>query len=162
LLTVKRIKDMTKIKELQNKLHSLRTSEAEINSEIKELRANKTIKCLCGKYHKIKDMDIIIPQRWHRGYSYEDGYNEDVGLFAVCAKNPELANRLLFDDYSIDYYKRDVYKYNAKMQFATLYQHLFKSIVRIDEDKVPYKRWGNNEYIDKNHKKFEIKIGETK
>ena len=136
------------------------TAELEqINHELNALRGNQTIKCICGKSHKIAEMDLIIPQKWQSNRGYEDGYNYDGDLHAICTHESTLANRLVFETrYDIDYSLRSDPRFNAGMQFKQLYTNLFKSVTRPDECDVTFTRWGNNTYIDDHHKKFEIDI----
>lgn len=146
------------INQIKSLLKTLDSDRLKLVAQLKEARSNQTFKCLCGKYHKIKDTNVVITEGWSQGSGYEDGYSYDKAFFAVCTADKEIHNRFLYSSYfKIDYNKRE--DFSAQKQFEYTYKELFKNVTKIDEDKFNCK-WGNNTYIDDNHKKFGIDITE--
>jgi len=110
--------------------------------------------CCCGKYHAIKTLDLIVTHWYVRphGCSGGDYWNEGEWNF-ICPEG--VNNRLLFNDYDVDYTKRDDHKVAAEPAFKRLYRGLFKSST--DEHKEHSGRPNNiNNYVDDNRKRFEL------
>lgn len=129
---------------------ALADAEADVNAE----RANRRILCCCGKMHSIKSLDLIVTHFYisPHGCTGGDYWLEGEWNF-VCPKG--VNNRLLFNDDSVDWKKRDTVDVAAEPTFKRLYRRLFKSST--DEHKAHSGRPNNiNYYVDKNRKKFEL------
>lgn len=145
------------INQIKGLITTLKKDEENLYKQLKEVRSNQTFKCLCGKYHKIRDTDSIVEVGWSQGYGYEDGYSYDKNFYAICPTKG-FCNRFLYPSYWLTpYEKQTKYKFNAEKQFENIYRDLFKSCVKVDSKDFNYE-WGNNNYIDENHKKFGINI----
>jgi hypothetical protein len=117
-------------------------------------KANTMFRCVaCKGIHKISSCDAYAPMHYNSA-AYEEGWEHSEELWAICPKTG-IANRFLIHD---DYDTRIAHK-GAGRAFYWEYQDKFKSLTstmrgsytRGDEHKL---EWINNDYIDKNRKKF--------
>lgn len=137
-------------------LATVRALEAELEKAEKGLeakRASRRILCQCGKKHAIKDLHLIKTHWYVKPYSCSGGdyYVEgEFNFVGPCG----VRNRLLFDDYSVDYNKRDDIGVAAEPTFKHLYRYLFKS----SEDEYGDKSGVNNicRYVNERRKHFEL------
>jgi hypothetical protein len=143
----------TRLAELDNQRQSL-LAQREVE------KANQKIKCLCGKMHAIKQFTAIQTHWYTSPSGCMGGDHWNTGELQLVCPTTGIKNRLLYNSYyKVPYEKRGHYDHNAEMQFNRMYKHLFKEI--IDEYKErTVGQWGNNYYVDENHKKFDIAIGE--
>lgn len=125
---------------------------AEVALNIK--RANRKILCCCGKMHAIKALDLIVTHFYIEPHGCIGGdYWKEGEWNFVCLEG--INNRLLFDDYGVDWQKRETVGIAAEPTFKRLYHGLFKSLV--DEHKVYSDRPNNiNYYVNNNRKRFEL------
>lgn len=142
---------MNKILEIKKEINKLEENKTGLLKKLDDARAKKKFKCLCGKFHQIKQCSAV-----HR--TWEDYINEE--LWIICP-DTEIANRMLFNlDYSIDYAERLDFEHNLEKQFVTYYKKLFKEVIEecSDEGVSKYKR-ENNYYIDEHHESYGLKRG---
>ncbi len=136
---------MTKIEILEDQL-----KEAYKEKNLQDSR--KKFLCGCNKYHTIKDCVAVQTHYW-RDYEWYSGE-----LHIVCPLI-KIRNRILFETRSeIAYEKRRLFDYNPEQQFHNWYKSLFKKIEDEYDNQGANYEFYNNYYIDKNHKKFGIKI----
>ncbi len=143
---------MKSIKHLQEKMSDLLRQVEETRNEIKEHYANKKIECACCK--KLHTIKKCIAYDTYSYFGLDSDYYEGEMQF-VCPKSG-VRNRLYFalPDYS---HRKDI-EYDAEMQFKSRYRDgMFKETIRKDSDEFKDGHI-NNYYVDKNHKKFDIKI----
>lgn len=139
-------KELTTVKRLEEALEKAKKG-------LEAKRASRRILCCCGKKHAIKDLHLIKKHRYVEPYSCSGGdyYVEgEFNFVGPCG----VRNRLLFDDYSVDWRERNKIGVAAKPTFKHLYRHLFKS----SEDEYGDKSRVNNvnEYVDGHRKYFEL------
>jgi hypothetical protein len=145
---------------IQEQLDALSKERDKLLDALDKEHANKQIRCICGKMHRIKNCEAIQTY-WYtspHGCTGGDYWNEGELRF-VCPDDPEVINRLLFSSsYAVPYDKREHYAHNAEDQFKRKYKRLFKSVTD-DYDKDHLGIRAVNYYIDHNHAKFSIDIG---
>jgi len=111
------------------------------------------IKCCCGKMHAIKNLDLIVTHFYISPYSCSGGdyWKEGEWNFGgPCG----VRNRLLFNDYGVDWQQRGTVGEAAEPTFKNLYRYLFKSTY--DEHKEGPHGGQNNYYVDKHRRRFEL------
>jgi hypothetical protein len=154
---MKSIKKMT-VKELEAAL---------VNAEKREDgdRSLRKFKCSCGKMHTINKC-VVVQTHWYtppRGCCEGDHWNE--GELQIVCPTTDVRNRVMFEtDDEVDWKLRGDYDYSPELQFSRNYKDLFKEVVEeYDRESCgsSYQSY-NNEYFDKNRKKFGIYIGKKK
>ena len=123
-------------------------------------RANKNIECVCCKTkHKIKDLTAIQTYSYVEPYSCSGGdYWNESELMFICPVTEKI-NRLLFlNIYDIPYENRYDPVNNIELQFRNMYKNLFKDCENFYPKKNMYYNFLNNEYVNKNYKKYGLSI----
>lgn len=142
---------------IQQKLDDLETQTKELLVAQNKGRANKRFPCYCGKYHTIKNCEVI-QTHWYvqpRGCTDGDYWNE--GELQIVCPEKDGKNRLLFtSSHTFPWEHRSEYDYDAQAQFKRIYKYLFKKV--IDDYDTDTRPWVNNYYFDHNQERFEIKI----
>lgn len=137
-----------------------------INTRLDKLKGHKTLKCFCGKKHKIQDLTLLVDYWYTEPYSCTGGdyYNEGEKAF-VCPDNLDVKNRLFDNDweYKVTYDKRSEFQNNIIKQFMREYQHKFKEQIDVYDKKykeVGITRFYNNEYLGTTEgmKKFNLSV----
>lgn len=140
---------------------------AELRAQKRSDRASRTIFCACGEAHAIKDLTVRVTHWYTEPHGCTDGdyWTEGEWQF-LCPgskSEPPLApkgaiNRILFDDWGVDYKQRDTIGVAAEPTFKSLYRHLFKERVEVhDRNRVPHDSyWVNNRYVDDHRAAFEL------
>lgn len=145
---------------LQQELNDLHKKEKELLSRIEKQRANKTFPCICGKRHKFKNCDVIQQHYYVPPSGCSDGaYWSPTDLYIICP-DTDNKNRLYFSTADVPYICRCEYDWNLNEQFKQKYKHLFKSV--IDDYEQDTRQWENNDYIQKNYKKYDLQLGPKK
>ena len=142
---------MNEILEINKQIRELEENKKGLLKKLNNARAEKNFKCICGKFHTIKDCEAI-----HR--TWEDYINEE--LWIICPENTEIANRMLFSntEFSIPYEDRYKFNYNLGKQFIAYYKSLFKKIIEeCGDDESKYKD-KNNFYIEEHFIEFGLTI----
>lgn len=140
---------MTKI---EQRLAVLATEQQKLEQQLETQRANKQIRCVCGKMHRIKNCVVIQTHYYVPPSGCTDGAYWGEGELNVICPDVDIKNRLLFSNNDVNWRERNDYKYNAQDQFKCIYKKLFKEVV--DDYKEDTRKWINNYYIDQSHKKF--------
>lgn len=135
---------------LEIELAELREREKVLLKRLDVERSNKNFKCGCGKYHKIKELELICSY-------YRSGGDWDFSEYQIICPDTNNKNRLFFNSkYHVPWEKRQHYVCSAQTQFGHMYGKLFKS--KIDDYETDKRGWWNSEYIDQNHDRFGIKL----
>ena len=119
-------------------------------------RASRLILCSCGKRHRINSLTLIVTH-WYvepHGCTGGDYWREGEWQFECPAT--KLRNRLMFNDWKVEYEKRQTAGVAAEPTFKALYRGLFaerRDVYERDDERVPS---FNNYYVDKNRKRFEL------
>ena len=142
---------------LQTTLKSVEAAEAllvDIRNELAELRSKRKILCICGKSHEIRKLNLVVTHWYHEPNSCIEGdyWSEGEWRFA-CPVNGAL-NRILFDDYSVDYAQRQTVGVAAEPTFKSIYRNLFASCKDTHEHQDPPAY--NNYDVDRHRKRFEL------
>lgn len=121
-------------------------------SRLKTKRANQQIKCCCGKYHAVKNCALIVTHWYVKPYSCSGGdywVSGEWNFIGPCG----VRNRLLFDDYGVEYNKRDEIGIAAEPTFKYNYPaELWRSIENEYGDKSDTNNI--NKYVDNHRKRF--------
>lgn len=121
-----------------------------------EGRAKRRIECACGKLHAIKSLHLIVTHFYIAPYSCSSGdyWKEGEWNFVgPCG----VRNRLLFNDYDVDWKERDTIGKGAEPTFKYLYRGLFKSSVDEHKETSTYGGPNNiNYYPDQHRSRFEL------
>jgi hypothetical protein len=138
------------------RLAEIGKEQSELYKKIEDIRANKQIKCGCGKTHRIKNC-VAVQTHWYEGPSGCIGGDmwHEGELHFVCPETGD-RNRLLFSNNDVPYDKREEFVNNAERQFKSRYTNLFKEVVQ-EHKRTSGSSW-NNYYVDQNHEKFGLKI----
>lgn len=128
----------------------------EAERALDDARARRRIKCACGRSHAIRDLDLIVTHYYIEPYGCTSGDYWLEGEWNFVCRNG-VRNRLLFNDYSVEYDQRHTVGVAAGATFKRLYRYAFKSSV--DEHK---ERWECSQpshincYVDEHRKRFEL------
>lgn len=148
---------MATSRDFKAELANLDRQRKAIESAQMKARGNKKFKCLfCDKMHAISKCDAFTFPTFESGCGYEDGRWWEGEIYIRC---PETGfyNRAYFN--SPQYPNYGKWDYDADMQFKSIYRRLFKSLTEgKDNAKLRYDLWQNNDYFDKNHKKFDLQV----
>ena len=126
----------------------------EAERALDDARARRRIKCACGRSHAIRDLDLIVTHYYIEPYGCTSGDYWRAGEWCfVCPKG--VRNRLLFNDYEVDYDQRHTIGAAAEATFKHLYGGLFKSSTD-EHDESGYDKGHNNFYVDEHRKWFEL------
>jgi hypothetical protein len=142
----------------QAKVAKARAQLDEAIADQQEERRRRRILCSCGKMHPIGKLDLLVTHYYiePHGCTGGDYWREGEWQF-LCPYTGE-RNRLLFDDYDLDWKDRDTSK-AAGVVFKYLYRGLFANTIDThgDADESKYGRaWANNYYIDQHRERFEL------
>lgn len=144
------------MKQIKARLAKLIAEHSELLKKMDEKKANLRFRCGCGRTHRIKDC-VAIQTHWYTspsGCTGGDYWN--IGEMQIICPVTDVKNRCMFNNYDVDWTKRDDYAYNAEKQFRSQYKGLFKEVIDdYDKDK---RGWWNNFYFDDNHKKFNLYV----
>lgn len=129
----------------------------ELVAQLKLERSRKKILCSCKKMHAIKDL-VVIQTHWYtEPYGCTGGDYWSEGELQFLCPETEVRNRILF----MSKYNSNVrYEDRQKREeaFRREYRDLFKKVEK-EYDRYE-KRYShpsfNNDYVDKNWKKFEL------
>lgn len=114
-------------------------------------KSRKTFKCVCGKFHKIRECSLI-QHHYYNTRAYEEGWEES-SISIECPVS-KLRNQVHFNyNDDIGYPTMYDYEYDANKQFKRKYYGLFKDVIKEYENS-----WQslNNDYFEKNRKKFGV------
>lgn len=135
-------------------VEALKGQLAKAKLSLDEQRSRRKILCSCGRMHMIKQLELLITHWYVEPYSCSGGDYWREGEWQFVCPVDQTRNRLLFDDYDVEYKQREVVNIAAGPTFKSLYRGLFKS------EKSTYKddenAWQNNGYVDQNRKRFEL------
>lgn len=142
---------MTPLQSVERAKKILANAEARLEAD----RANRTIKCCCGKFHKVKDFTLIVTHWYVQPYSCTGGDYWKEGEWNIvgpCGVN----NRLLFNDSDVDWKERDKCGIGPKPTFKQKFHRgLWKAVLEEHTHSNP--RPNNiNYYPDINRVKFEL------
>jgi hypothetical protein len=143
------------VAEIEKSLAVLNRRENTLLEKLDIARSHLTIKCHCGRYHKIKDLKAIQDYYYTEPHGCTGGdYWSQSTLSFLCPKDESYKQRLLFDNYDVEWELRHHFDHSPEMQFSRWYKELFREVV--DGRDAEYKRMGfdNCYYVDKNRKKF--------
>lgn len=129
---------------------------AEATRALNDERARRRILCSCKKYHAINKLELLVTH-WYVepcGCSGGDYWREGEWQF-VCPSTG-MRNRLLFDDYGVDWGERNRTASAAVPAFKQLYRGLFASRRDVYESDGADYPWVNNYYVDKHRARFEL------
>lgn len=140
-------------KKIKQELNKLEKRQEELYDQLKEFRANKKFKCVCGKFHAIKN--CVAKRYWQRPYGSDD-YGSYGEIYVVCPAT-QVENRFLFmSGYDLPYEERHSHGNNIGQQFSTMYWDLFKDRVLVETEHTTIPN--NNEYVSENYKRFDLRI----
>ena len=123
--------------------------------ELRAIRARRTIWCACGGLHAIGEL-VLRVTHWYEephGCTGGDYWSEGEWQF-VCPVNGGF-NRLLFEDYGVEYDKQRKIGVAAEPTFKALYRGLFASSVDVRERHSTGATY-NNYYADQRRDYFEL------
>lgn len=131
----------------------------EAQAKIAKLRSQRRIACSCGARHRICDIDLLVTHWYTQPHGCTGGDYWSEGEWNFVCQKCGIRNRLLFDDYKVDYFDRRKIGVAAEPTFKDIYRALFKSRKDVydgdDHDKVPFQ---NNFYADQHRKAFELPL----
>ena len=136
-----------------------RAQLAKAEEALVQERRRRRILCSCGKYHAIGDLDLLQTHFYIEPHGCTGGdYWKEGELQFVCPKEGT-RNRLLFDDYHLDWREHG----STALAFSCAYKRLFKSVRDVhdgstwegDWEKTP---WHNNYYVDQHRERFELPV----
>lgn len=142
--------------EARSAVDEARAKLATAESELRAVRARRKILCACGKRHAIGKLKLLVTH-WYtapHGCTGGDYWNEGEWQFA-CPVNDTARNRLLFDDYGVEYDKRSVVGVAAEPTFKSIYRGLFASSANVYDDDAGANFY-NNYYADQHREQFEL------
>ena len=156
------------LKSVEKSIGKLEGVLALLETEQENLKANLTIKCLCGTYHKIRDLRVIQTYWYTEPHGCTGGdYWSHGALAFLCPKDETYQQRILFNTSYFPLHRwedRDIFEYDAGAQFSRWYKHLFKEVIKGTSENGHIKNgrrmcWQdigsvNSYYIDKNRRKF--------
>ncbi len=146
-----------KTKVILDQLAIIESQRENLLKELEVKRSNQTIKCGCGRSHKIKDCHLIQTHWYERPHGCSGGDTWHQGEMQFVCPDTDNKNRLYFPQNDIPYEKRGDFKYSAEQQFQRIFKRLFKSVTEdYDTDK---RKWWLNEWINNHHEQYGIKIG---
>lgn len=127
-------------------------------------RSRRKILCSCGESHPINQLELIVTH-WYvepSGCSGGDYWNE--GEWQFLCPGFGMRNRLMFDDYDVDYDSRNDSLVAAEPAFKAIYRSLFSSRSDSYDHGNIAGDFYNNRYVDEHRKLFELppKKKETK
>jgi len=130
---------------------------SDLQDKLEEAKAKLSIKCeSCKKFHRIKDL-VVIQTHWYTSpYGCTGGdYWSQGELHFICPVT-KVRNRIMFDNYDVEWRERQEFKHNPDKQFNRYYKDLFKEVLKeFDNDMGKYIN-DNNYYVDENRKKFDL------
>jgi hypothetical protein len=152
-------KSVAILRSIERDLKTLAKQKIGLLKCLDEARANLTIQCNCGGYHKIRDLKAIQHHYYTAPHGHTGGdYWSDSNMSFLCPKDESYYQRLLFDNYDVDCKLRGHFDHNPEMQFKRFYRHLFKEQMK-ESEKMSFV---NSYYVDKNRKKFGLVEKEEK
>lgn len=117
------------------------------------VRARRQILCRCGKRHAIGKLQLIITHDYQEPHGCSGGDYWSEGEWQFECPDGGGRNRILFDDYDVEYELRDRVGVAARPTFQRIYRALFAS--KIDEYSRHSHGW-NNYYVDRHRARFEL------
>lgn len=147
------------ISAVENARSALHKAEADLT----EVRQRRKILCSCGKRHAIGKLDLLVTHWYVEPYSCAGGDYWKEGEWQFICPVDGTRNRILFDDWSVDYEKRERIGVAAGPTFKNIYRGLFASsrVVR-DDDGYKKSPWKNNYFVDQHRAAFELPLIEEK
>jgi hypothetical protein len=126
---------------------------ASTRSWIREKRSNRLILCSCGKRHAINKLELLVTHWYVEPYSCSGGDYWKEGEWRFSCPATGVRNRLMFDDYDLDWKDRD--RVGAEVCFKNIYRGLFKNSHNTYRDDETGKTY-NNYNVDRNRERFEL------
>ncbi len=148
-------KSVAIVRAIEKELDFLDSKQFELLEDLEEARGNLTIRCNCGGYHKIRQMKAIQDYYYVEPHGCTGGdYWSQTTLSFLCPKDESYEQRMLFDNYDVEYELRSHFDHNPEMQFKRWYKELFREVVDGRDKEYDRMNFINSYYVDKNRKKF--------
>jgi hypothetical protein len=139
---------------LEKQLNDLHQQEHELLQKIEEQNKRKKIPCkCCNKNHSIYKL-TAIQTYWYVEPSgcTDGGYWREGEMQFICPLS-NIRNRILFDNYDVEWHLRDKYDFSPELQFKGGFRKLFKEVTKYYDKNGRY-QFVNNYYVDQHRKKF--------
>lgn len=140
---------VSKLKQALDAVEQARAALAKAENDLRELRKRRKILCSCGKMHEIGKLALLVTH-WH-----DDDYWIEGEWRFVCPTT-SVRNRLLFNDYNVEYNRRQEVSVAAEPTFKNIYHGLFAK-----REDVYEKKGGDlyyNCYVDEHRERFELPV----
>jgi hypothetical protein len=141
---------------LRQQISSLEDKKQKLLKKLDIQRSRMFFECGCGRKHQIKTCEIIQTFWYQSPHGCMGGDYWVPGELQIICPDTDHKNRLMFDNYDVEWSQRNDYDYSAEEQFKYMYRHLFKNVI-LDYNKDKRKFW-NNSYFDDNHQKFGLNV----
>ena len=127
---------------------------ARARDRLRSERARRHIRCACGAPQAVRDFHLIVTHYYigAHGCTGGDYWSEgEWNIVGPCGQN----NRLLFDDYGVDWRRKHDVGVGVEATFKHLYRELFRSTEQEHRGSNPRP---NNicDYVDRNRARFEL------
>jgi len=125
---------------------------AKAQGALRAERGRRMILCSCGKRHQICKL-VRVVTHWYvepHGCTGGDYWREGEWAF-ICPKT-QVRNRLLFDDYDVEWDKMETE--GAEGEFKRIYDRCFAKSMDVYERSDGLSV--NNYYVDRNRERFEL------
>lgn len=123
--------------------------------DLNDVRRNRSILCSCSYFHKICDLELIVTHWCTEPHGCTGGDYWLEGEWNFICPDTDVRNRLLFNDYVVDYDQRNRAGVAAEPTFKQIYRHLFKSLKNVYES-YPQGDFYNNYFVDSQRELFEL------
>lgn len=124
--------------------------------ELHIVRSQRKILCSCGKRHSIAKLEVLVTHWYHEPHGCTGGDYWSEGEWQFVCPVDGTRNRLMFDDYRVEYEKRDSIGIAAEPTFKSIYRGLFaksRDVYKDDDRSVAHY---NNYYVDRHREQFEL------
>lgn len=137
-----------------------RVALADAEAALREVRKRRTILCSCGKRHAIGKLALIVTHWYVQPHGCTEGDYWNEGEWRFVCPTTNVQNRLLFDDYVVEYEKRSHVGVAAEPTFKSIYRGLFASSKDVREHSRERGETAtfNNYDVDKHRARFELPV----
>lgn len=120
------------------------------------VRAHRRVLCSCGKKHPLAALTLLITHFYIQPYGCTEGDYWKEGEWQFVCPTTNVRNRILFDDYAVNWKQRDVIGVSAEATFKHLYYALFAQRHQMYGEGTNPSPTFNNYFIDQHRKHFEL------
>lgn len=130
---------------------------ARADRDFMRARRRITCACSCGKAYAIGRLHLIVTHFYIEPHGCTGGDYWKEGEWQFVCPTSGIINRLLFDDYHVDWKKRDCIDIAAEPTFKHLYpRHLWGSFEKVHNRAIARDCWINCFDVDLSRRRFEL------